>query len=204
MTGARAGSQPRGRGRPAGGSDARDRILAAARQEFAAKGYDKVSLRGIARTAEVDPALLHHYFSGKEQVFVSAMQLPFDPADALPLILAGPIEELGERITRFFLGVWSEPEGRGAFLALLSSATTTPAGAALLREFASDALLSQVAARLGVPDAELRVEAALTQMLGLALGRFVIGLEPLASLPTDDVVRLIAPTVQHYLTGELP
>ncbi|NHC16254.1 TetR/AcrR family transcriptional regulator [Motilibacter deserti] len=193
------------RGRPAGPSDARERILAAARAEFAAKGYDKASLRGIARVAEVDPSLVHHYFEGKEQVFVAAMRLPFDPADALPRILAGNPDGLGERVTRFFLGVWARPESREPFIALLSAATSSPAAAGMLREFVTGSLLARVAEAspiAGLPDRELRVEAAVAQLLGVALLRHVIGVEPIASAPEEDVVALIAPALQRHLSGE--
>ncbi|NHC44208.1 TetR/AcrR family transcriptional regulator [Motilibacter aurantiacus] len=193
------------RGRPSGTSDARDRILGAARSEFAAKGYDKASLRGIARAAEVDPALVHHYFAGKEQVFVAAMRLPFDPALALPEVLAGPPEGLGERVARFFLGVWSEPATREPLLGLLSAATSSEAAAGMLREFVTGSLLARVADASPIadhPDRRLRVEAGAAQLLGVALLRHVVRVEPLASAPEEDVVALVAPTLQRYLSGE--
>src|SRR3954470_4690841 len=128
-------------GRPPGRSDARDRILAAARGEFAARGYDAASIRGIARAAGVDPALVHHYFGGKEQVFVAAMELPFDPTVVLPGILAGDQSTVGERFARFFLSIWSSADARGPFIALLRAASTSDEAAGMLRSFVEQALL---------------------------------------------------------------
>nr|WP_269204782.1 hypothetical protein [Motilibacter deserti] len=133
------------------------------------------------------------------------MRLPFDPADALPRILAGNPDGLGERVTRFFLGVWARPESREPFIALLSAATSSPAAAGMLREFVTGSLLARVAEAspiAGLPDRELRVEAAVAQLLGVALLRHVIGVEPIASAPEEDVVALIAPALQRHLSGE--
>jgi AcrR family transcriptional regulator len=193
----------RGPGRRPGGEDTRGAIVAMARQEFAEKGYDGASLRGIARAADVDPALVHHYFGGgKEELFVAAMQLPFSPAEQVPAILGPGIDGLGERMTRFFLGVWRDPERRDPFLALLRSAVTNEQAAAMMRGFVTEALLSRVAAGLDLPPAEceLRVELGVAQLVGMAMLRYVIRLEPLASASEDEIVALVAPTLQRYLT----
>jgi AcrR family transcriptional regulator len=191
----------RGRGRPAGGSDARERILTAARAEFAARGYDAVSLRAIARAAGVDPALLHHYFDGKEQVFAAAMRLDIDPREIVTTVLTGPRDELGERLVRFFLSVWSDRDRRGPFLGLLAAATSSDAAAAMLREFFASALLTRIADALGRPDARLRTSLVASQLVGLGIVRYVVAVEPLASASDDDVVALVGPVVQAYLTG---
>lgn len=193
-----AGARPRGR--RTGGADTRGTILAVARSEFAAKGYDGASVRGIARAAGVDPALVHHYFGTKERVFVAAMALPFEPQHVLPQLLAGPDEDLGERVVRFFLGVWARPEGRAPFLGMLGSAVTNEQAAAMLREFVSSAILARVASALELPDRELRVAVAAAQLIGMGLLRYVVRVEPLAGATDDEVVALVAPAVQRYLT----
>lgn len=190
----------RGPGRPADGSDRRALILDAARQQFAAKGYAAASVRGIAREAGVDPALVHHYFGGKEQVFVAAMRLPVNPGELLPQVLAGDPEGIGERFVRTFLGVWARPDFREPFLGVLRSAFTSEQGAAMLREFVGSALLARVAGAAGFP-APLRVEAAAAQMVGVVLLRYVVRIEPVASAPEEELVALLAPTVQRYLSG---
>jgi AcrR family transcriptional regulator len=190
----------RGPGRPADGGDRRTAILSAAREQFAATGYAAASVRGIARQAGVDPALVHHYFGTKEQVFVAAMKLPFQPGEMLPQVLAGDPDGLGERLVRLFLGAWDSPEFRAPMLGMLRSAMTGEQGAAMLREFVGSALIGRVAEALGPVD-PLRVQAAAAQMVGVVILRHVIRLEPLASASVDDVVALIAPTVQRHLLG---
>jgi AcrR family transcriptional regulator len=190
----------RGPGRPADGGDRRTAIVAAARAEFAAKGYAAASVRGIAREAGVDPALVHHYFGTKEQVFVAAMELPFDPAERLPEVLAGDPARLGERLVRLFVSIWDEPDFRAPMLGLLRSAMTGDQGATMLREFVGGALLGRVAAAVGNVD-PLRVQAAAAQMVGVVLLRHVVRLEPIASASQEDLVALVAPVVQRHLLG---
>jgi AcrR family transcriptional regulator len=190
----------RGPGRPADGGDRRTAIVAAARAEFAAKGYAAASVRGIAREAGVDPALVHHYFGTKEQVFVAAMELPFDPAERLPEVLAGDPAQLGERLVRLFVSIWDEPDFRAPMLGLLRSALTGEQGATMLREFVGGALLGRVAAVVGDID-PLRVQAAAAQMVGVVLLRHVVRLEPIASASQEDLVALVAPVVQRHLLG---
>ena len=192
--------QRRGPGRRPGSVDTRGEILAAARAEFAAKGYDAASVRGIARQADVDPALVHHYFGTKEKVFVAAMALPFDPAERLPQVLAGDPAQLGERLVRMFLGIWAEPDFRTPMLGMVRSAFTGEQGATLLREFVGSALLARVAQAAGPVD-PLRVQTAAAQMVGVVILRHVVRLEPLASADVEEIVALVAPTVQRYLVG---
>ncbi len=193
----------RGPGRPPGvaSGDTRESILAAARTEFAAKGYDAASVRGIARAAGVDPSLVHHYLGSKEDIFAAAMRLPFAPGERVSEVLAGDTDTLGERLARFFLGVWADPEFRAPMLGMLRSATTGEQGAAMLREFVSQVLMARVANAVDPAD-PARVNAAAAQMVGIVLLRYVVRLEPLASISEDEVVALVAPTLQRYLVGD--
>jgi AcrR family transcriptional regulator len=193
------GQPRRGPGRPAGGGDRRAAIIDAARAQFAAKGYVGASIRGIARDAGVDPALVHHYFGGKEQVFVAAMELPFDPAELLPQVLLGDPAGLGERVARMFLGLWEDPDFRTPMLGMVRSAFTSEQGAAMLREFVGSALLARLSQAAGPVD-PLRVQAAAAQMVGVVMLRHVVRIEPLASASVDEIVALVAPTLQRYLT----
>ncbi|WP_282696647.1 TetR family transcriptional regulator [Streptomyces sp. CC208A] len=195
---------PRRRGRPArdGGSGpgARERILEAARTQFAERGYDKTSVRGIAKAAGVDPALVHHYFGTKDEVFAAAIEVSFEPALVLPAILDGPREEVGERLARFFIGVWESPATRAPLLAVIRSAVTHEAAAKVLRGFVLRRLLERIAGDLAVPDPKLRAELAASQMIGIAILRYVIQVEPLASADPERIVADVAPTLQRYLT----
>ncbi|MBQ0988363.1 TetR family transcriptional regulator [Streptomyces sp. F63] len=195
----------RGRGRPAArdggaGPGARDRILAAARAEFADRGYDKTSIRGIAKKAGVDPALVHHYFGTKEQVFETAVEQSFEPALRVPDLLAEGPGDVGERLARHFVGVWENPATRAPLLAVVRSAVTNETAAALLRGFVLRRLLERVAGELDVPDARFRVELAVSQLLGIAMLRYVVKVEPLASADIEDIVEAVSPVIQRHLT----
>lgn len=192
----------RGPGRRPGSTDTRAHVLAAARSEFAAKGYDRASVRGIARAAEVDPSLVHHYFGSKDRVFAAAMALPLDPATDLPTVFDGPREQMGERLVRFFLSVWGEAVTREPFLALLRSALSNEQAAGMLRGFVREGLFGRALQLVdGAPDREIRIEAAAAQLVGLALLRYVVKVEPLARASDEELVTLVAPVVQAYLVG---
>ncbi|MFE9722488.1 TetR family transcriptional regulator [Streptomyces sp. NPDC005794] len=204
MTPGADGPPPRRRGRPSRtadttGPDARTRILEAARTEFAERGYDRTSVRGIARAADVDAALVHHYFGTKDEVFAAAIELSFEPALVIPEVLGGPAEDLGERLARYFIGVWENPVSRAPLLAVLRSALTHEAAAKALRTFVLRRLLERIAAELDVPDPTFRAELAASHMLGIALLRYVVQAEPLASADPEKIIAMVAPTLQRYL-----
>ncbi len=210
MTGAAADSPvepPDGakrRGRRPAGEDGRGAILAAARAEFGARGFDGTTLRGVARAAGVDPRLVHHYFDGKDALFVAAFELPARPQHLLEAVLGTDADGIGVRLVRLFTTVWDSGEGRQRIVALVSAASASEAGARMLREFLAREVFARIIARLGSDDPELRAALAASQMMGLALARYVVRLEPLASADADLVVALVGPTIQHYLTGPLP
>ncbi|MGW3110399.1 TetR/AcrR family transcriptional regulator [Streptomyces sp. NPDC001091] len=195
----------RRRGRPprTESGDTRDRILTAAREEFSERGYEKTSVRGIAKAAGVDSALVHHYFGTKEQVFEAAVSVAFAPALAAPDSIAeGPLDTVGERLTRFVLGVWENPATRTPLLAIVRSAVNNDTAAAVFRRLVAAQLLRRIAGRLDLPDAELRAELAAAQLVGTAMLRYVIKVEPLASADLERIVARLAPVVQGHLTGE--
>ncbi|MFF3326542.1 TetR family transcriptional regulator [Streptomyces sp. NPDC002889] len=200
-----SGTAPRRRGRPARtaageGPGARERILEAARTEFAERGYEKTTVRGIARAAGVDAALVHHYFGTKDAVFAAAIEVSFEPALVVPQILGQGKEGIGERLARFFIGVWENPATRAPVLAIIRSALTHEAAAKVLRGFVLRRLLEQVAAELDVPDPQFRAELAASHMVGIAILRYLIQVEPLASADPEEIVAMVAPTLQRYLT----
>jgi AcrR family transcriptional regulator len=195
-------SPRRGRGRPAGDSDTRPAILEAARACFAERGYDQATIRDIAAAAAVDPALLHHHFGTKHELFLAAMRLPIDPGQIVGSILAGDSDRLGERIVRTFLTVWDSPAG-GALAGIVRSAVSHEPFSRMLTEFMSSSVLTPVVKELGVRDAKLRVTYVASQLFGLALARYILRIEPLASTKRERVVTDIAPTIQRYLTESL-
>ncbi|MEU9156556.1 TetR family transcriptional regulator [Streptomyces sp. NPDC048417] len=209
MTGTGTGSGETGtgtrrRGRPprTESADTRDRILVAAREEFSERGYDKTSVRGIAKTAGVDSALVHHYFGTKEQVFEAAISIAFAPALNAPVAIAdGPLDGVGERLTRFIFGIWENPTTRTPLLAILRSAVNNDTAAAVFRRLIAAQLLRRIAEQLDLPDGELRAELAAAQLVGCAMLRYVIKVEPLASADLEQIVARVAPVVQGHLTG---
>lgn len=187
-------------GRRPGGPDTRGEILTAARVEFGERGYDGATMRAIGARAGVDPALVHHYFGAKEQLFLAAMEIPFDPATTIAATALGPADGLGERVARVFLQIWADPVRRAPLLALIRSAMTHEAAATLLRQFVSRVLLPRVAGVLeGAPDRELRAEAMISHLVGVAMLRFVVKVEPIASVSEDELVALVAPVIQRYV-----
>ncbi|MFI7096226.1 TetR/AcrR family transcriptional regulator [Streptomyces lydicus] len=198
-----AGSARR-RGRPARaaepGPGARERILAAARTEFAERGYDRTSIRGIAKAAGVDAALVHHYFGTKEQVFGAAIELSFAPALTMPETLAGGGADVGERMARFMFGVWENPVTRQPLLAIMRSALTNDTAAAVLRGLVARRMLQRVAGELAVPDPEFRAQLAAGHLIGIAVLRYVIKMDPLASAEVEEIIAMVAPALQRYLT----
>ncbi|MDX2826560.1 TetR family transcriptional regulator [Streptomyces ipomoeae] len=207
--GAGAGAAPRRRGRPPRAESAdtpatRDRILAAAREEFSERGYDKTSVRGIAKAAGVDSALVHHYFGTKEQMFEAAVEVAFSPVLVVrDSVLEGPLDGVGERLTRTIFGLWENPTTRKPLLAIVRSAVNHEAAAAVFRRLVATQLLYRIARRLELPDAELRAELAAAQLVGVAMLRYVIKVEPLASADPEQIIRRVAPVVQAHLTAPL-
>jgi AcrR family transcriptional regulator len=180
-----------------GGTEAK--ILAAARAGFSRAGYEGGTIRGIAAEAAVDPALVLHYFGSKLDLFRAAVAFPLDPAESIPALLAPGLDGLGERLVHFFLETWDSPAGR-PLLALIRSVVASEEAAALLREFVSREVLGRLAKALRVDQRRLRVSLAASTLIGMAMLRYVIKMEPLASARPDLVARWLGPTVQRYLT----
>ncbi|GGS19464.1 TetR/AcrR family transcriptional regulator [Streptomyces nojiriensis] len=197
----------RGPGRPRqdeadDGPGTQERIRLAAREVFAERGYDKTSVRGIAKVAGVDPALVHHYFGTKDDLFAAAIEVSIEPALVVPAIIGEGPDGIGERLARYFLGVWENPVTRVPLLAVIRSALTHEAAAKVLRQLVLRRLLERVAADLDVPDPTFRAELAASHMVGIAILRYVVQVEPLASADPEKIVALVAPTLQRYLTEE--
>lgn len=192
---------PRRRGRPRGGSDSRERIIAAAVDEFGEHGYDGSTIRSIASRAGVDSALVHHYFGTKADLFAEAVGIPLRPDIDVPGILDGPREEVGERLVRYVLEAFEQPEVRRRGVMLMRTAIGSRLTTPLLAGFLSRELIGRIAKRLGVEDAELRATLVASQIAGLLLTRYVLKLGPIAAAPVDELVARIGPTVQRYLFG---
>ena len=199
-------TRKRGRvGRTAGSPPNRETILAAARAHFARHGYDGATIRGIAAEAGIDPALVHHYFGSKDKLLVAALELPANPREVVREVLAGGVDGLGERLMRRILSVWSsDMVAGGTLVGLIRASATHEHAARMMREFFTREVLEPVAKSLDVPQPRLRAALAASQLIGLAMARFVVRFEPIAGADLEDVVAWYAPTLQRYLAGPLP
>jgi AcrR family transcriptional regulator len=191
-------------GRRPGNQDTREAILTAARKAFTERGFDKASIRQIATVAEVDPALVHHYFGSKDKLFLAAMQVPFDPGEVIPQVFAGGTDGVGERLVRTVLTVWDSPAG-GAAIGIMRSVLSHDWSARMLREFVTSQILRRVIQHLDVDpkEAPLRTTLAASQLVGVMMVRYIVKVEPLTSTPREVLVSAIGPTIQRYLTGEV-
>lgn len=190
------------RGRRPGAPDTRAAILAAARTLFASGGFKGTSVRAIAAEAGVDAALVHHYFGTKDDLFVAALEIPVDPRERLAEVVAGGPDGAGERLVRIFLSVWDDPDLRLPLIGLARN-VLDPAGQRLMRDGFVPAVLLPVGVGLGLDRPEVRMPLVASQMVGLILTRYVLEVEPLATLPAADLVTIYGPTIQRYLTGPL-
>lgn len=192
------------RGRREGASESREHILATARRLFAEHGFDGTSLRQVARDAGVDPAMIHHFFKGKDELFALSVALPADPAQVLEGVDQQDPDHRAEAIVRAVLRLWESP-AQHSLVAFIRGTIGSKAKTLLLREVVTRTIISRIMAGIPGPPLEvaLRGNLVATQMVGVMLVRYVVKLEPLASASPEDVVRLVAPNVQHYLTGEL-
>jgi len=163
---------------------------------------DGATIRVIAAGAGVDPALVHHYFGTKDQLFLAAMRAPIDPLTIIPLVLAGGLDGIGERLVRMLLSVWDSPAGEAA-VAVLRSAFSNDDIAAMMREFIVNRILKQVVKGLGLDPVEGLLRASLvgSQIAGVITFRYIIKVEPMASAPVETLVARIGPTIETYLKG---
>ena len=183
----------------------RDVVLAAAKSRFAADGYDKTTLRAIADEAGVDAAMVLYLFGSKDQLFRESLRLIIDP-DVLVRALTGTDDDeddIGTRMVRTYLGVWEGPDSAATMRMMLASATSNPDALEAFRSFMQSYVLTAVSGVLGGDEhARLRAMLAASSLVGTAVLRYLIAVPPLADLPTEDVVRLVAPTVTRYLTAD--
>ena len=194
-------TEPKGRtGRRPGTPDTREAILTEARRQFATRGYDATSLRGIAADAKVDPALLIHYFGTKEGLFTAATGLPARLSDLFAGLDGSDVHESADALVRGYLQVVDSDQSRNAILALVRSAVSQEKAAAMLREFLTAELLSVIAGWTQAPDAPLRASLVAAQLVGIAMLRHVVRVEPVVRASPDEIVALVAPVIEMYLS----
>jgi len=187
-----------------GTDDVRDAVLDAARAAFHARGYVRTSVKGVAAAAGVAPEVVNRYWNSKEALFASAMKLPFDPASAVPELVAPGLDGMGERLTRATLELLADDETRDDFIALFQAGASATKVARGMEDFIERTIVDRLVRVVRVPDARLRVNLIASYLVGVAATRYVVRLEPVASMPEDDLVKLVAPTIQNWLDPTRP
>jgi AcrR family transcriptional regulator len=191
----------RRRGRRPAGEDTKAALLAAATEVFAEQGFEGATMRTIAARAGIDPSMAYHWFEGKQGLFAATIELPFDLAETIDGALVGDRASVGQRLVRTFVTVWDN--NRGRFAAIVHSVSSQDVAATRLREFLAATIFRAVAQHVDPEYADLRASLCASQLVGLAMLRNVLRLEPLASADVGDVVTMMAPNMQRYLTGDI-
>ena len=186
--------------------EVREAVLDAARAAFHSRGYARTTLNGVAGMAGVAPSVVGKYYANKEAMFAAAMRLPFDPSSAVPELLAPGLDGMGERLVRATFSLFEDPETRDDMMALFQAGSSAAAASASIREFLEEAVVDRIADAAGIPDARMRAVLISSHLVGLGVMRYIVRLEPLASAPEEQVVRIYAPLIQELLdpTRALP
>jgi len=179
------------------------RILAAARDEFAEQGWAGTTLRAVARAADVDPALVYHYFGSKEGLLDAATNPPQKWLDSIAKVWTTPVDQLGTALITLLLASWADDEIGPTLRDILQTAAHEPSTREKLRRVVEGSLMG--VSELGSDERNRLIRSGLisSQMMGFALMRYVWKIEPVASMPDDEVVAAIAPNLQHYVNGDL-
>jgi AcrR family transcriptional regulator len=189
---------------PVARDEVADAVLDAARVAFNTRGYARTTMKGVAAAAGVAPSVMRKYYANKEQMFAAAMRLPFDPSRSVPELLAPGLEGMGERLVRATFEVLSDESTRQEIVDLFQAGASAGKAAQSLREFLEESVIDRIASVVGIPDARMRAALISSHLLGLAATRYVVRLEPLASAPEEQVVRIYAPLIQDLLDPRKP
>src|SRR5215470_3336565 len=179
------------------------RILAAARTEFAEQGWAGTTIRAVARAADVDPALVYHYFGSKDGLLDAATNPPQRWLENIAKTWTTPVPELGAALLRLMLGAWADDEIGPVLRAVLQTAAHEPTTREKLRRVVEASLMG--VSQLGVDERDRKVRSGLisSQIMGLAMMRYVWKVEPVATMTDDEIVAAVAPNLQRYIVGDL-
>ena len=193
---------PRGR-RPVGGTDTREQILTAAGELFSELGFERTTMRAVAARADVDAALIHHFFVNKEGLLAAALVLPVDPTALLAGLNKDP-QHAGEAVVRMVLGVWeADPQTRRHLLGLIRVGLSHEYAAGVLRDLLGRTILTALARVVADDRQSLRAALVGTQIGGLLLGRYVLGIPGVRDATPEELALAIGPVIQHYLNGPI-
>lgn len=190
-------------GRRPGPSTSRQAILDAAREQFAAKGYRAATMRTIAAAAGVDTALIRHFFGTKDTLFAASLDVPRESTERIVAALSSAAPGIGQRFARTYLELWEDPTSGQPLQAMVRSAIADPEAAELLRGYLRTNVVDVITPGMEVDQPAFRVGLAASHLLGAAIGRHVVAIEPLASTDFEVLVNTVAPLIEHYLLGDL-
>lgn len=185
-------------GRPQGGSDAKEKILDAARKLFAENGFDRSSLRQIAMLAGVDPSLISHHFGSKQKLFVEAVFPLLDGPRLLPSAFEGDRATLGLRLATLFVSLASQPSTQDLMLGILRSVSSEEKAAEMVRRFMGNTMTATVTSQLPGPNKELQANILSGQMIGVFVARYIVKAEPIASISSEELIQYLTPRIQSY------
>ena len=189
-------------------SSTREAILTAARESFLAQGYEGTTIRAVARTAGVDPALVSYYFGSKADLFGAAVNLRVRASEEIAAAVSGDLRSAGPRLVRLSLTAWDDAADGATFRTLLRWMATDVSAPEAIQTYATEQIAVPMAEALkqsGLPEVSARERATLagSQLVGLAMIRYVLRLDPIASASVEHLVEVVGPTIQHYLTDPL-
>jgi AcrR family transcriptional regulator len=196
-------AEPNSSGRPGrwrSGEESKQRILRAARALFREHGYGGTTVRAVAVEAGVDPAMVFYFFGTKQGLFGAAIEMPEHVPPAIESIFTGSLDDMGVRLVRTLVENLDK-SNRTPLVMLTRSAPTHDESGVLLRQYLDREITARLVTMLGTPDAAVRVATLNVQILGLAVARYIVRIEPVASASVDDLVTWFGPIVQHCLTG---
>ena len=178
-------------------------ILTAARSAFADSGWAGTTMRAVARGAEVDPALVYHYFGSKEGLLDAATTPPQRWLENVAKTWTTPLDELGAELLRTMLAAWADDEIGPVLRAVLQTAAHEQSTREKLRLIVERSLIG--VSHLGVDERDRLVRSGLisSQIMGLAMMRYVWKIEPVASMTDDEIVGAVGPNLQHYIQGDI-
>lgn len=198
------GTKTRPRGRRSGASDTREKLIAAATRRFATDGYTGTSLRAVAADAGVDQRLVRYFFGSKQQLFMAAVGMPFNPGDIASRLYEGDPAGIRGRIETFLVDLMESPELYDRLTAVVLASTGDSPVAQMVGGFLSTELSKRARAFADPEATALRLNLFGATVVGLILARYVSKIEPLASTPARVVAEIVAPTLETYLVGMLP
>lgn len=192
------------RGRRPGRPETRAHVLGVARRRFLSEGYQSVTLRSIAAEADVDVALVSYFFGSKKGLFGAALALPANPPEVLLNALPGDPATLPERVLKALLNNWEDPQHGAPLRVMVTAAIQDPELSRLLKEVFEREMIARLAEQIGGTNAHYRAGAFFSQLAGLVFARYVLRIDPLASMTVDELTRHLAPGLRAALQGPRP